>query len=150
PGLVVAGGLGPTPLRQGRPARSTRKERAGKIGPMRLFPRVQLGLVQRRRHVDGLEQPAVPVRRHLGGLHEAVIDHPAALESERRIDLAAARAVIAITELIGSDKLAIEFRPHQCSESLTVPPSEKAQQESLHWSIAASPFVWACPRVDAI
>src|SRR5262245_12140392 len=118
PGLVVAGGFGPAPLRQSRPAGPMRKWRAGEIGPMRLFPRVPLGLVQRWRHVLGLQQPAVPGRRHLGGLGEAVIDHPATLESERRIDLAAARAVIAIAELVGADELAIELRPHLGSERL--------------------------------
>src|SRR5262249_8767643 len=144
PGLVVAGGFGPAPLRQGRPARPMREWRAGEIGPMRLFPRVPLGLVQRRRHGLGLQQPTVPAGRYLGSLGEAVIDHPATLESKRRIDLAAARAVIAIAELIGADELAIEFRPHLGSERLAVPPGEKAQQESLHRFIAASPFVWPC------
>ena len=105
---------------------------------MRLFPRVRLGLVLRRRHVHRVMHPAVPGRRDFGGLREPVIDHPAALESEGRIDLAAARAVIAIAEFVVADELAVESRPHLGSEGLAVPPGEKAQQESLHRRVRRS------------
>src|SRR5215471_9040625 len=93
PSLVVAGSLRPAPLRQGRSARPMRVRCAGEIRPMRLLPRVRLGVIQRRRDIHAVMQPAMPGRRYLGGLDEPIVDHPPALESENRIDLAATGAV---------------------------------------------------------
>src|SRR5262249_20399753 len=111
---------------------------AGEIRPMRLLPRVRLGVIQRRRDIHAAMQPAMPGRRYLGGLDEPIVDHPPALETENRIDLAATGAVIAIAELVRADELAVEFRPHLRSEGLAVPPGEKAQQKSLHRRVRRS------------
>ena len=86
PSLVVAGRLGPAALRQSRSARPVRAGRAGKVGPMRLFPRMRLVLFLRRRHIHHMMQPAMPARRHHGGLGDAAVNHPAALKTEGRID----------------------------------------------------------------
>src|SRR5262249_19556448 len=115
-----------------------RVRRTGEIGPMGLLPGVWLGRIQWRRHVLRMVQPAMPRRRHFGGLGEPVIDHPPALESENRIDLAATGAVIAIAKLVRADELAVEFRPHLRPEGLAVPPGEKAQQKSLHRRVRRS------------
>ena len=71
-----------------------------------------------------------------GGLRDPVIDHPAPLEAERRIDLAALGPVIAVAELVLADEFAVEPRPQLGAESLAVPPSEHPQQEVLHRPIA--------------
>src|ERR1700693_4233914 len=77
-------------------------------------------------------QPAMPGRRHLGGLGDAAVNHPAALKTDGRIDFAVARAVVAIAELVVADELAVQPRPHLGAEGLAIPPGESAQQESLH------------------
>ena len=58
PGLVITCGLRPPALRQGRAIRTIGSRRACHIGPVRLFPRVGFYDVLRRRHVDGVVQPA--------------------------------------------------------------------------------------------
>src|SRR6185436_20892406 len=86
-----------------------------------------------RRHVDGVMHPAVPGRADLRSLGIAAVDHPAPLEAERRIDLAALGAVIDVAEFVLADALAIERGPQLRAERLAVPPSEKAQEEGLHF-----------------
>src|ERR1700730_10151125 len=100
PGLVVAGRLRPAALGQRRAGRAMGARRAGEIGPVRLPPRTRRDLVQRRRHVDGVVQPAMPRRRYGRGFGHAVVDHPAPLEAERTVYLAALGAVIAIAEFV--------------------------------------------------
>src|SRR5712691_10784960 len=78
--------------------------------------------------------PAVPRRRDGRGFGGAVVGHPAPLEAERRIDLAALGAVIAVGELVLADELAIERGPKLRAKSLTVPPGEKAQEKGFHRS----------------
>src|SRR5262249_39081624 len=87
-----------------------------------------------RRDVDGVVQPAVPRRRHAGGFGIAVIDHPAPLEAERRIDRAAAGPVVAIAALIGTDQVAEPPGPELGAAGLAVPPGEDFQPKLLHWA----------------
>ncbi len=107
PGLVITSRLGPPALCQRRAAGTIGPGGPGQIGPMRLFPRMRLGRVLRWRDIDGVMQPAMPARRHGGSLGDAVIDHPAPLNTEDRIDLATLGAIVAVAELILADELAV-------------------------------------------
>jgi hypothetical protein len=60
PGLVVAGGLGPSAARQGRAGGPIGLRRAGHVRHMRLFPLTRGVALLGRRHVDGVMHPAVP------------------------------------------------------------------------------------------
>src|SRR5947209_7823706 len=131
PGLVIAGRRVAAVLGERRAGRAIGLRRAGEIRPVRLLPGPSLHNLLGRRHVDGVMQPPMPARRHLRGLRVAVVDHPAALEPERRIDLAAAGSVIAIAELVGPDRFAIGPGPQLGPERGAVPPGEEAQQEGL-------------------
>jgi hypothetical protein len=77
-------------------------------------------------------QPAVPGGWHHRGLGVAVIDHPAPLKAERRVDCAAAGPIVTIAKLVLADGLAIEPRPQLRAERLTVLPSEEFQQKLFH------------------
>src|SRR5262249_35909117 len=99
---------------------------------MRLLPGPGLHPLLGGRHVDRVMQPAVPARRHLRCFRVTVVDHPTSLEMERRIDLAAAGAVIAIAELVGADELAIRPGPKLGAEGGRIPPGEEPQQKGLH------------------
>src|SRR6266700_496311 len=131
PGLIIAGRGVAAVLGERRAGRAIGLRRAGEIRPMRLLPGPGLHTLLGRRHVDGVMQPPMPARRHLRGLRIAVVYHPAALEPERRIDLAAAGSVIAIAELVGPDRFAIGPGPQLGPERGAVPPGEEAQQEGL-------------------
>src|SRR5262245_34107942 len=106
--------------------------RAGEVGPVRLPPWPRRDLVLGRRYVNGVMQPAVPGRRHGRGFGETVVDHPSPLAPQRRIDLAAPGAVVAVAELVLADELAVERGPQQRAERRTVPPGEKTQKKRLH------------------
>src|SRR5262249_61441171 len=134
PGLLVAGRLGPAAPRKRRADRAMRARRAGEIGSMRLPPGPRRDIVLRRRDVDRVVQPAVPLRRHDRSLGNTAVNHPAALEAERRIDLAALRSVIAIAEFVLAHQLAIERRPQQRAKGGAVPPCEEAQEKRFHLS----------------
>src|SRR5579883_22566 len=99
---------------------------------MRLFPLARLVAVLGRRGVDGVMQPAMPGRRDAAGLGQAVIDDPAPLEMQGRIDLAAASPVIAIALLVLADQFAEPVGPELGAEGLTVPPGEEFEQELFH------------------
>src|SRR6266571_3693364 len=131
PGLIIAGRGVAAVLGERRAGRAIGLRRAGEIRPVRLLPGPGLHNLLGRRHVDGVMQPPMPARRHLRGLRIAVVDHPAALEPERRVDLAAAGSVIAIAELVGPDRFAIGPGPQLGAERDAVPPGEEAQQEGL-------------------
>src|SRR6185369_2954556 len=133
PSLVVAGRLGPAALRQGRAGRALGGRRAGHVGPVRLLPGPGLVRLLGWRRVHGVMHPAVPRRADLRGLGVVAIDHPAALEEKRRIDLAALGAVVAIAELVLADELAIERGPRLRAEGLAIPPGEEAQEERLNF-----------------
>jgi hypothetical protein len=77
-------------------------------------------------------QPAVPGRWHRRRLGLAVVDYPAPLHQQRRIDLAAARAIVAVAELVRPDRLTETPRPELCAEGLAVPPGESAQEKGFH------------------
>src|SRR5262245_14073009 len=129
PGLVIAGRLWTPPLRQCRAGRPMGARRAGQIGPMRLPPGTRNHLLLSWRNVHGMVEPAMPRRRNRRGLSQAVVDHPAALETKVWVDLPAARAEIAIAEFVLTHELAIEVGPDLRAEGPTVPPCEEAQQE---------------------
>src|SRR5438552_16885493 len=105
---------------------------AGEIGPVRLPPRPRSNVFLRRQGINGVVQPAMPGRRHDRSLRGAAINHPASLESEPRIDLAAPRAVIAIAELVLAYELAVERGPQQRAEGRPVPPGKEAQKKGFH------------------
>src|SRR5262249_30308955 len=128
----ATGGVGGAPLRGGRAARPVGRRRAGQVGPVRLLPRVRAVLLGGRRYVDRMMQPAVPARRHARSLGIAVVDHPAPLEAERLVDLAAARAVVAVSVFVLADELALEPRPPLRAGPLAVPPGEEAQPQGFH------------------
>src|SRR3954469_24491703 len=96
PGLVIAGRARATALCQGRAGRTVCGGRAGEIGAMRFPPWQWRDLLLRRRHVDGMMQPAVPRRRHGRGFAKAVVGHPAPLEAEGGVDLTALGSIILI------------------------------------------------------
>src|SRR5262245_61572932 len=73
--------------------------------------------------------PAVPAGADGRRLGIAVIDHPAPVKTEHRIDLAALAAVVAIAALVLADELAVERGPDLGAEGLAVPPGEDAQKE---------------------
>src|SRR5262245_40612210 len=77
-------------------------------------------------------QPTVPGWRHHRGFRVAVVDHPTTLETERLVDLPAARAIIAIAELVLADRFAIHRGPELGPECLRIPPGEQLKQEIIH------------------
>src|SRR5271157_2225733 len=81
------------------------------------------------RNVDGVVQPAVPARRRHRGLGGSVVDDPPALEAERRIDLAAFRAVVGVAELVMPDQFAVLSGVEQGVEGGPVPPGEEPQKK---------------------
>src|SRR5690606_29694511 len=122
PRLVVAGRNRAASLRQDAALRPIGLRRAGQVRPVRLLPFARRVVDQRL--VMGVVQPAVPVRRHPGGLHQAVVDHPA--------PPAAPLAIVAVAELVLADELALPPRVHPGAERLAVPPGEDLQQKLLH------------------
>ena len=92
-------------------------------------------------------QPAVPAGRRHRGFREAVVDHPAPLEAQRRIDLAAARAVIGVAELVVADQLAVAAGVEQRVERRAVPPGEESQEETASSSIR--PVALECAPMSA-
>src|SRR5579862_850038 len=140
PGLVVARRLGAATLSQGRPARTMSPRRTGQVRPMRFLPRIGFGLVLRRRHIDGVMQPAVPARRYCRSLGDTVVDDPAPIKTERRINLAVFCAVIAIAEFVVADKFAVEPSRQLRAEGLTIPPGKKAKQKAFHCVLLGKPW----------
>src|SRR5882757_6628376 len=116
-------------MRQRRAGRALGGGRAGRVWPMRLLPGACDIFLVGRRHIDGVVDPAMPGWRNRGGFGVAVVDHPAPLEAERRIDLTAFGAKILVAELIFADALAIERGPHLRAEGLAVPPGEDSREE---------------------
>src|SRR5882724_11237709 len=111
PGLVVAGRLWPPPLHQCRAGGPMCARRAGHVGPMRLPPGARNDLLLGRWNVHGMVEPAMPRRRDRRGLSHSVVCHPATLETKVWVDLPAARAEVAIAELVLADEFAIEAAP---------------------------------------
>ena len=132
PGLVVTGSLGPAAAGKRRAGRTVGLRRAGHVRDMRLLPLARRVALFGRRDIDGVMDPAVPVRRYLGRLGIAVIDHPAPLEAERRVDLAALGAIVGVALLVVTDQFAEPPRPQLCAKGLAAPPCKKFQQKQLH------------------
>src|SRR5215469_18215911 len=107
PGLVIPGGFGPAALRQHRTARATCRRRAGQVGLVRLLPSIGFYRFRRRRRIDDVVEPAVPPRWDQRCFGKAAIDHPTALDTKRRIDLAVPGPVIAIAEFVFTNELAV-------------------------------------------
>src|SRR5207249_3268278 len=82
----------------------------------------------RRQGINGVVQPAMPGLRHDRSLRGAAINHPASLESEPRIDLAAPRAVIAIADLVLAPVPAVERGPQPRAGGRPAPPRQAAPQ----------------------
>src|SRR6266436_10341274 len=134
PGLIVAGGLGAAAACQDRAGGPVGHRRPRQVGNMRLFPGMRLVGLFGRREVDGVVHPAVPRRRNAAGLGIAVVDHPAPLEAERRIDLAATGAVIAVALFVLAHQFAEPPGPQLRAERLAIPPCEKLEQKLFHRS----------------
>src|ERR1700756_448725 len=132
PGLIVAGRLRPAAARQRRARRTVSRWRPRHVWYMRLFPFARLVILLGRRHVHHMVQPAVPAWRNAGRFGEPVIDHPAPLEVQRRVDLAAFGAVIAIALRVLPDQLAEPVGPELRAKGLAVPPGEELQEKLLH------------------
>src|SRR6476620_11180982 len=141
PGLVVAGGLGTAAACQ----RRTRGPVGGRcprhVRDVRLCPLARHVFFFGRREIDGVMDPAMPGWRYTRRLGITVIDHPAALEAERRVYLAAARAIIAIALLVLSDQFAEPPRPQLRAERLAIPPGEEFEQKLFHQGSAGSKTV---------
>src|SRR5271166_2079644 len=82
-----------------------------------------------RRNIDGMVQPAIPARRRHRGLGGSAVDDPPALEAERRIDLAAFRAVVGVAELVMPNQFAMQSGVEQGVEGRPVPPGEEPQKK---------------------
>src|SRR5271168_2480176 len=131
PGLIVAArGLSVASMHD-RTLRAQRARRSRGIAVMRQFPFARAIVLVCGRRIDRLMKPAIPAGRRHRGLGNAVIDHPATLEAERRIDLAAAGAVIPVAELVFADEFAVPMGMEQCVEGRPVPPSEVSEQEQF-------------------
>src|ERR1700744_4860454 len=129
PGLVVAAsGLARTGP-ESRPVRANRRGGAGRVPDMRLLPSVGLIGFLGRRHVDRVMKPAVPARRSHRGLRDAVINHPAPLEAERRVD--ARLSIIGVAELVVAHQDAKAAGVKARVEIRAIPPGEIVQQKLL-------------------
>src|SRR6185437_11172350 len=111
--------------------------RPGLVRDVRFFPLTGNVVGFRRRHVGDVVDPAVPARRNPRRLGIAVIDHPAPLEMQRRVDLPALGAIIAVALLVLADELAEPPGPQLRAEGLAVPPREELEQELFHAGLPA-------------
>src|SRR5205823_11431989 len=102
------------------------------VRDMRLFPLARRIFLFGRREIDNVMQPAMPGWRHPAGFGIAVVDHPATLETEGRVDLAAVGAVVAVALLVYADQFAEAPRPQLRAERLAIPPGEEFEQKLFH------------------
>src|SRR5215470_12298691 len=109
PWLVIPGRAGAMAAAQDRAGRVISQRRAGHVRLVWLLPGIA-DTVRPRELVNGVMQPGVPFRRHLGALGLAVIDDPALFTARPPAALShrlgAPLAVIAVTIWIGADVLA--------------------------------------------
>src|SRR6202161_2008338 len=117
---------------QNRAARPPGIGRAGRIWLLRLFPRIRLCRVKRRRPIHDVMHPAVPARGNFRRFRDARINHPPPLDTECRIDFAAPVAIVAVAELVDADEPAVYRSPYLRSEGLAIPPGKDAQQKGFH------------------
>src|SRR5262245_21234834 len=106
--------------------------RTGQVRAVRLPPGPPLHFLERRREIDGVMKPPVPSRRDCRRFRNPVVDHPAPLEAEAAIDLAALGAVVLVPEFVFTYVFAIEARPQLCAERLAIPPGKELEKEVLH------------------
>ena len=132
PGLVIARRFWPPTCGKCRTRRPQGARRTGHVRPVRLLPGARLVVFLRGWRVDRMVQPTVPRRRHHRGFRVTVVDHPAALETERLVDRPAPGAIIAIAEFVLTDRFAIHPGPELGPECLRIPPGEQLEQEIFH------------------
>src|SRR5437868_15446755 len=132
PGLIIAGRFRATAAAHSRTSRAVGCRRTGQVRLVRLLPFARYIILFGRRYVHGVVDPAMPVRRDRAGFGIAVVNHPAALEAQRRIDLAALGAVIFVALLVGTDQFAESRRPQVRPEGRPAPPREEFQQKLFH------------------
>ena len=113
---------------------------------MRLLPFARLVVFLRRRYVDGMMQPAVPVRPDARGFGVTVVDHPAPLEAQRRVDLAATGAIVTVAAGVLADQLAESPGPQLGPEGLAIPPRKELEQKLLHRRIRLASHRLMPPR----
>src|ERR1700721_2202122 len=143
PRLVIAGGLGAAGACQRRAGRTVGRGSPCHVRQMRLLPFARrIGLFGRR-DIDGVMQPAMPGRRHAGGHGIAVVDHPASLEAERRVDLAPLCTEIAIALFVLANQFAEPPCPELGAESLAIPPREDFEKKLFHgvWPVRETRLV---------
>src|SRR6185503_17586398 len=115
-----------------------------------LPPRPRRDLLVGRRDIDRVVHPAVPRGPDRRGLRVAVVDDPAPLEAERRVDLAALGPVVAVAELVLADELTVAVRPPLRTEGLVIPPGEEPGEKGrdFHRNSLAHIPAKACPGFD--
>ena len=117
----------------GRGEASTRRgespARAGRIADVGQWPRVGLVVFLGRRRVDGVMQPAVPARRRHRGFRDAVVDDPAPVKAERRIDRPAFGSIVGVAELVMANEFAVPAGVEERVERRPVPPGEVPEKE---------------------
>src|SRR5262249_36597430 len=141
PRLVVACRFGAAAGGERRAGRPERTRRTGHVWTVWLLPRAWLVAFLCRWRVDCVVEPAMPGRRHTGGLRITVIGDPAPLEAERLVDLAADGPIVAIAELILADRFAVHPGPELGTERLRIPPGEQLEQEIFHRGRALKTFI---------
>src|SRR6056297_58917 len=118
PGLVIL------PFRRlrtpDRPRRSIGQCRTGQVFLVRLFPRLLGQRTVRRRLLERMVQPAMPIGIDTACFRLAVVDHPALL--------AAVRLVEDVALGVLSDFFAFAPRIELCAKCLPVPPGDSAKQ----------------------
>src|SRR6478752_1421122 len=132
PGLVIAGCLRTAAARQRRAGRPIGCWRPGHVWHMRLLPFARLIVLFGRWNIHNVMNPAMPFRRNAAGFRRAIVDHPAPLEAKRRVDLPAARPVIAVTLAVLADQFAKSRGPKLRTEGLAIPPGKEFEEKLLH------------------
>src|SRR4029078_10250672 len=79
PGLVIAGGRLPLATFKRMTGRAIGRRCPGQVGQVLLLPRIARPSPVFRRVLEGVVQPAVPLRRHLARFRLALVDDPTPL-----------------------------------------------------------------------
>src|SRR5262249_13794075 len=103
---------------------------AAEVALVLLLPGIARQAALRRRFMDGVVQPAVPVGRHARGLGLAVVDHPALAPPAGDCALV---LIVAIALIVAADQLAAHFgeqpsaQRHPTALSTNVAPLVRAR-----------------------
>src|SRR5689334_18647530 len=108
PRLVVAGGAGAVAALVVVARRPVGPGRSGQVGQMLLLPRPARRAARRRRFLDDVMQPGMPLRRHLGSLGLALVEHPALLAGAGETASTLLVAVVFVAERIAADLVAAQ------------------------------------------